>query len=312
MTLLRWTLMTLLSMNVSAIEHKNQYLFTCNFDTESLISDHQATIHQAAQVLLELRNLDVDELQATEQFQAGGCSCDLGLGGTPCCQQFSVSHYRDMRTWCAELTKDQRDCMVKGQLLAMTSATSLTKHSTTNHQEARKREHSYYYHQGLQICRATFLFLHSIHHYTFKALRRSCREEGMLPRVHGNTRRLPSNALTFNDVKHVVSFIDNYAEDHAILLPGRIPGYKRSDLQLLPCSTTKRSVWKEYRSATESSISIHSVAYTTFTNIWRKLLPHIMSTRPMTDLCAVCHQNAGLIMRSSNISEEEKSQVSKN
>ena len=38
---------------------------------------------------------------------------------------------------------------------------------------------------------------------------KSCRKDGMLPRVHGNTRRLPSNAPIFNDVKHVVSFIDN-------------------------------------------------------------------------------------------------------
>ena len=132
---------------------------------------------------------------------------------------------------------------------------------------------------------------------------------GLLPRVHGNARRLPSNALTFESIKHVVSFIENYAEDHAILLPGRIPGYKRSDLQLLPCSTTKRSVWRTYCSATTNTTNVHCLAYTTFNRIWRSLLPNILPTRPMTDLCAVCHQNAGLIMRSSNLSEEEKSEV---
>ena len=37
-----------------------------------------------------------------------------------------------------------------------------------------------------------------------------------------------------SDVKCIVRFVLQYAEDHAILLPGRIPGYKRIDLQLLP------------------------------------------------------------------------------
>ena len=32
----------------------------------------------------------------------------------------------------------------------------------------------------------------------------------------------------------------NYAEKNAILLPGRIPGYKRDTIQLLPSSTTKK------------------------------------------------------------------------
>lgn len=37
----------------------------------------------------------------------------------------------------------------------------------------------------------------------------------------------------------MVKFIVSYAEDNAILLPGRIPGYKRDDVQLLPSNTTK-------------------------------------------------------------------------
>ena len=88
------------------------------------ISDHQPTIHQVALVLIELRDLNVDELQVMEQFQAGGCNYTNSF-------QLQCSYYRDMRTCCAELSKDQRDCMVK---LAMTSATSLTKYSTTRRQ----------------------------------------------------------------------------------------------------------------------------------------------------------------------------------
>ena len=46
--------------------------------------------------------------------------------------------------------------------------------------------------------------------------------------------------LKLEEVKSLLTFISNYAEKHVILLPGRIPGYKRDDIQLLPSSTTKK------------------------------------------------------------------------
>jgi hypothetical protein len=63
---------------------------------------------------------------------------------------------------------------------------------------------------------------------------------GVNARQHGNYRRLPHNTLSIPATREVVRFLTNYAENHAILLPGRIPGYKRDDLQLLPSSTTKK------------------------------------------------------------------------
>ena len=69
---------------------------------------------------------------------------------------------------------------------------------------------------------------------------------GLTTRVHRNTKCLPYNALSFVEVKNIVRFLHSYAEQHAILLPGRIPGYKRDDLQLLPSSTTKKVTTKGY------------------------------------------------------------------
>ena len=145
----------------------------------------------------------------------------------------------------------------------------------------------------------------------FKTLRSHCEENGLVPRIQGNTNRLPPNALTFGDVQKVVSYIQNYAEDHAILLPGRIPGYKRTDLQLLPSSTTKHSVWRLYSAANSDSQCDRTVAYSTFGKIWRQLLPQILPAWPMTDLCAVCHRSSALVARSCNLPEEQKSEVKK-
>ena len=65
---------------------------------------------------------------------------------------------------------------------------------------------------------------------------------GLTARIHGNTKRLPHKALSFDETRKVSRFLKSYAEANAILLPGRIPGYKRDDLQLLPSSTTKKVI----------------------------------------------------------------------
>ena len=116
-------------------------------------------------------------------------------------------------------------------------------------------------------------------HFVHKAIRKSCRENGLE-----------------DTLKNVSSFIVNYAEDNAIQLPRRIPGYKRTDLQLLPCSTTKRSVWEQY-SVVAVQVGQRSLSYQTFCRVWKQFLLNIMPARPMIDLCAVCHHNAGLILQ---------------
>ena len=93
-----------------------------------------------------------------------------------------------------------------------------------------------------------------------------------------------------------------------LILPGRVPGYKRSDIQLLPSSTTKHTVWELYQQAAEVG-SIRPVCYSLFTSLWRQLLPHVVVMKPMSDLCWLCQQNSTAISRSANRPEEEKTLV---
>ncbi|MCG8621417.1 MAG: hypothetical protein MJE68_05355 [Proteobacteria bacterium] len=67
-----------------------------------------------------------------------------------------------------------------------------------------------------------------------------------------------------------------------MVLPGRIPGYKSSDIQLLPSSTTKNRVWELYQEAAGVQ-SMRPVGYSTFTRLWRELLPHVVVMKPMSD-----------------------------
>ena len=93
-------------------------------------------------------------------------------------------------------------------------------------------------------------------------------------------------------------------EANAMVLPGRVPGYKRSDIQLLPSSTTKHQVWDLYQQAAAAE-STRPVSYSMFTSLWRQLLPHVVVMKPMSDLCWICQQNSTAISRSANRPEEK-------
>ena len=129
-----------------------------------------------------------------------------------------------------------------------------------------------------------------------------------LDRLHGNSKKLPHHGCTTPELKCIVSFVKNYEEENAILLPGRVPGFKRSNLQLFPTNTTKRSVWEHYIKSC-ASLTFRAAAYTIFCAIWRKYMPNVVITTPKTDLCWTCQQNSFVITASSNKPDSEKSRV---
>ena len=201
------------------------------------------------------------------------------------------------------MTREQLDLVIMGQLSALTYTSTHSKHR-------RRRQHQYtkFLHHQKSICQSTFTFLHAVGSKRYKALKRHYEVHGFVPRRHGNTGKPRANAFHPDEVLYTTNFIISYAEANGVVLPGRVPGYKRSDLQLLPSSTTKRGVWLLYRKEAEAA-SIRAVGHSTFLALWQKYLPQVLITKPLTDLCAICHRNSTLLVRQSNCSEEEKSQV---
>lgn len=101
--------------------------------------------------------------------------------------------------------------------------------------------------------------------------------------------------------------MNNYAEENAVLLPGRIPGFKNDDIRLLSSFETKMSVWRAFKSACEGS-GKQAVCYTKFIKLWEQFHPEIVVAKPMTDLCLTCQQNMSKLLRSANLPDREKSQ----
>ncbi len=179
------------------------------------------------------------------------------IKGRPCYSQFPRRHFEDIRDQCAVLTRHELDLVILGQIMGNIFNEDAVGIRSRHALTPRQRSRVVFYHHGFRICKRTFLQLHgvgknnkyiiimestcnTIGKCRFLALKAHYIVCGLTTRDHGNKHRLPHNSMSFEDTKNVVRFLQSHAEDHAILLPGRIPGYKRDDLQLLPSSTTKR------------------------------------------------------------------------
>ena len=257
------------------------------------------------EVEMEFRDIDLEEQHIVEEFCRNGCGCSMN-----CVTQFSLKHLLLARANASQMHRSELDMAIMGQVMAFTFCSQVPQNSTRHRHQPKQRErHSaIFYHNGLRVCKTTFLFLHDIGDFRLRAIRAHYLSEGLVPRIHGHTGRTAPNALVLEDVRGIITFILQYVESNGILLPGRIPGYKRDDIKLLPSSTTKRAVWVLFQESC-TSLSVRSVAYSTFCKVWRNFLSDVVVAKPMTDLCATCQKNNTAIVRSRNMSEEEKSEV---
>lgn len=117
----------------------------------------------------------------------------------------------------------------------------------------------------------------------------------------------PSSYTVIWSHQIVGSFISNYAESNAMQTPGRMPGYKRDGLKLLPSSETKASIWRQFKTACEEQ-NTEPVSLVAFRRLWQQFLPDVVMLRPATDLCWVCQQNSTVLGQFCNLSEEQKSE----
>ena len=249
--------------------------------TDQQVQEALQNLASARDIQVLLRPCDTEEEEMVPQFASAGCGCSK-----KCSSQFSVDYVRDIRAQCYDLTHSELDMVLLGQLMASTNTSEKVVVESGHLEAERKRAYTTFYHAGKVVCGKTF-------------------------RIHGNTHKRPKHSLSFESTEFVIRFLLSYAEQNALLLPGRVPGYSRTDIKLLPSSVSKRGIWKTYHSAAEEEEAIHAVAYSTFCQLWRSLLPSVIIMKPMTDLCWTCHQNSTAILRAVNCSEENKSSTIK-
>ena len=143
-----------------------------------------------------------------------GCHCIEGDTKGSCIKQFAFDEYEDTVLNLRELTKEQRDLIILGQLLAITPSSFSNK---------LKNPPSLYMYRGLRVCWQTFYFIHSVSEKRLTALKNHLNIEGVTERLHGNTKKVPVNATTYEETEKLKLFIKNYANVNAVNIPGRVP-----------------------------------------------------------------------------------------
>ena len=97
-------------------------------------------------------------------------------------------------------------------------------------------------------------FCYSISANRLVALQKWYKANGLQPKEKRNGGRANNvRAYTFEDIKRTVAFVSNYADDHGLHLPGRVPGFKRDIIKLMPSSETRVKVFKAYCMAMHDS-----------------------------------------------------------
>ena len=290
--------------------HQEDAYFSDEEDAEVLDSSVEThSVILEAEGNISIREEDEVDMKAINNFMAVGCSCSLGPTKSPCSKLIRRETVSATRLNCLEMTNSDLDMVVLSHLDAhrrIEEITDTTGDSTITGVQQKHRIAVDYFFQGKRVCKSTYLFVHAIGPKRYKNLVRHYEKHGLVPRMHGNVKRLPPNTVLLDRTKLIVRFISNFATVHALPLPGRLPGqFSDEKALLLPSHMSKRYVYRQYKQVCEESNDL-PVSRRKFEDIWNGLLPHISSMKPKTDLCHVCQENVMKIVRSINLPESEK------
>ena len=235
-----------------------------------------------------------------QAFLENGCGCAQGSKEGPCSNQFTQETVLSNLNNCLKLSSGELDLVILANIQAFICFDCIGEKRT------RSPRCSFYF-QSRPICREMFLHLYGISYSRFLRIKEHYKVHGISPRIHGNANRVPTNLTPHSSVTDVHAFLNNYVEENAIMLPGRIPGYKSDDVKILSSSETKMSVWKVYNSTCEAS-NKQAISYKKFIQLWQEFFPNVVVAKPRTDLCLTCQQNTAKLQSAANLSESEKAE----
>ncbi|XP_033096656.1 uncharacterized protein LOC117100916 [Anneissia japonica] len=256
-----------------------------------------------------------------ENIRTKKCRCRKPYAGMGCSHKFLDEWIFQVRCQINALTPDQKCMFLLGKISSGGVRTSELTESSKKINKNRKRGRTSigYFVDGLKVCRDVFCFIHMMSDKTLTALVKHYLSNGIELKTKrsggcgNNTRKFSGE-----DHKRAVEFITGYAEVHALVIPGRVPGFKSADprTRLLPCNVTKAKVWRLYKKALQEMTSpdgkeYHVLGRSSFYNSWNAYCPYVRTTKPRTDLCWTCQKNNRKVYQSANQTLAEKQQLLK-
>ena len=181
--------------------------------------------------------LKLPDPELCQKFKEATCGCTKN-DGKACSDLFPLDHYIELRAQASFLTHDELDLTLMGSIMStlLTEDVAWDRHKPTK----RSRLRQVYMHNGHTVCRTTFMFLCGIGKKRLQKVKDAYNQNGLQVRIHKSSKCLPHNYPSIEVIFDFKQFFINYAEENATLLPGRIPGYKRDDIKLLPSNRSKR------------------------------------------------------------------------
>ena len=137
------------------------------------------------------------------------------------------------------LSSAEKDMVLMGIMQTCMVSSQRTKRSKQRNAERKQVQSRYTFH-GEPLCRAALLYVMAMSKNLITAVSKHYQREGLCPRTYSKRGK----ALTITATRLVTEFIDKYSQQHALQLPGRVPGFRRELLQLLPSSDTIKSIYE--------------------------------------------------------------------
>ena len=104
-------------------------------------------------------------------------------------------------------------------------------------------------------------FLNRISEYRRTSLLKWYTANGLMPKEKRSGRRGNNTRATLSRTSSRQWYVSQYAEHQALLLPGRVPGFKRYDVKLLPSAEMKAKVYDVYATTVKDSGMIIKSTY---------------------------------------------------
>ncbi|RIB25065.1 hypothetical protein C2G38_2166867 [Gigaspora rosea] len=231
------------------------------------------------------------KLKIKKFFDKGQCSC---RSKQSCFEKIGYEKFLARRAEFESLEKNMRDMVIKGQLLAFQRNENTDKVTNDNRKNLR---FSYCYNHDIPVCLDTYLNLVGVGRTYLNNIKQHLQEHGLEERIHGNTGRAPKNMdrieVNYDLACDIFKFLKNYSNIHGMPSPGRHCNKITMPTVFLPTSFSYASVYRNYVQAYKDKYGkdAHILAESTFTNIWKLLMPSLQFMSSKTDLCETSHLN---------------------
>lgn len=132
-----------------------------------------------------------DSIRTIKEKVNRGCGCHF-----KCYEKFQIKEIIDHIFTMRELNKDEKEMYIMGKLKSKSTGYDLI--------DKKRRRYMYNY-DDREICKHAFLLIHDIGEKRLKNIAHHLKQNGPIPRSHGNKGRKPNHALKFDDIKKVVN-----------------------------------------------------------------------------------------------------------